>query len=150
MFKHTAIYEMIDLIEHKCPWKRETREKVMAISQQVIDDLSPFKSGMDPNWKKISDTINDLRTVIGIIDTPVFQVVASYEALSLLMTIAETLQLWDFDIDLQNDKLDDPLSVNFYCNFIQVRHSSSNLLWRNRTERSRAEIRFAFQDDPID
>lgn len=38
-FKHTAINEMIDLIEHGGPWKIETRQKVATIAQQVSFSL---------------------------------------------------------------------------------------------------------------
>lgn len=121
-FKHTAINEMIDLIEHKHPWKIETRQKVATIAQQVslqlffifilsllfllfqvIDDLKPFASAFDPCKKNLSAIIVDLKSVIGIINTATFQVVASHEALSLLKLIKESLKDMDENFTSSSD-----------------------------------------------
>lgn len=70
---------------------------------QVIDDLKPRASSFDPCRKNLSDIIADLKSVIGIINTSIFQVVASHEALSLLKLIKESLNDMDENFNSSSD-----------------------------------------------
>ncbi len=135
LFKHKAVNEIIDLLKNKHPWKMETRAKVVEIANkvrlttsfvdiilqvaslflQVIEDLQPFQTPYNPfndnylqphriNYREI---IIDLKTVIGIINTPIFQVVATYEALSLSRLIKYSLKKIDGDISLSDESKKD-------------------------------------------